>query len=140
MGQMSGMTRRVVIAIVFVSSLCWRNHVTGAEQSADPAKLKNPVKATAESAAAGQAVFQKYCRFCHGADATGDGPLAPKGTHPPNLVDDTWSHGSSDGEIFTNIRDGIGPTFDMKPNKDKLSEQEIWNVVNYLRSIGAQKK
>jgi mono/diheme cytochrome c family protein len=103
-------------------------------------KLKNPIKATADSVAAGQVVFQKYCRFCHGPDATGDGPLAPKGTHPPNLVDATWDHGSTDGEIFLNIRDGIGPKFDMKPNKDKISEADIWNVVNYLRSIGTTKK
>ncbi len=32
------------------------------------------------------------------------------------------------------------PNFDMKPNKDKLKDEEIWNVVNYLHSIGAGKR
>jgi len=103
-------------------------------------KLKNPVPATAESIAAGQPVYQKYCRFCHGADAKGNGPMAPEGTHPSNLVDETWDHGSSDGEIFAVIRDGVGPKFDMKGFKSKLTEQEMWNVVNYLRSLGPTAK
>ena len=49
--------------------------------------------------------------------------------------DDEWAHGPTDGEIFTNIRNGIGPKFDMKPWKSKMTAQEIWNVVNYLRSL-----
>jgi hypothetical protein len=66
----------------------------------------------------------------------GRGKLAPKDTHPPNLIDATWDHGSTDGEIFTNIKDGIGPKFDMKPMKAKMMDPDIWNVVNYLRSLG----
>ena len=43
------------------------------------------------------------------------------------------------GEIFLVIRNGAGPKFDMKPNK-VLKDEDIWNVVNYLRSIGPQTK
>jgi mono/diheme cytochrome c family protein len=105
-----------------------------------PAAAKNPVSATPESIAAGKALFQKYCRFCHGDDAKGNGPQAPEGTHPPDLTDAVWNHGSTDAEIFANIRDGIGPKFDMKPYGMKLMPQDIWNLVNYLRSIGPQGK
>jgi mono/diheme cytochrome c family protein len=98
-------------------------------------KVKNPVKPTAASIAAGKTVFDKYCRFCHGDDAKGDGPLAPKDSHPSNLTDDTWTRGSSDGEIFGVIRDGAGPKFDMKGFKTRLMEQDMWNVINYLRSL-----
>jgi mono/diheme cytochrome c family protein len=101
----------------------------------EAAKLKNPVKPSPESIAAGKAAYGKYCKFCHAEDATGNGPLAPKDTHPPNLVDATWDHGSTDGEIFTNIKEGIGPKFDMKPMKTKMMDTDIWNVVNYLHSI-----
>jgi len=103
--------------------------------SAEARKLKNPVASTPASIKAGQSLFQKDCRFCHGADAKGDGPMAPEGTHPPNLTDDKWDRGSSDGEIFAVIRDGAGPKFDMKGYKSKMTEQEIWNIVNYLRSL-----
>ncbi len=99
-------------------------------------KMKNPVPSTPESVAAGKALFQKNCRFCHGAEAKGNGPMAPEGTHPSDLTDAKWDRGSTDGEIFLVIRDGAGPKFDMKGYKSKMSETDIWNVVNYLRSIG----
>ena len=98
-------------------------------------KLKNPVAATPESIKAGQASFQKYCRFCHNADAKGNGPMAPKDTHPSDLTDAKWDRGSTDGEIFLVIKEGAGPKFDMKGFKSKMTDQEIWNVVNYLHSL-----
>src|SRR5262249_17324546 len=82
--------------------------------SPEARKGKNPVASTSESIAAGQQVYQKYCRFCHGNDAKGDGAMAPEGTHPSNLTDEKWDRGSTDGEIFAVIRDGAGPKFDMK--------------------------
>ena len=109
-----------------------------AQGNADAAKTKNPVAANADSIAAGKATFTKNCRFCHGADAKGNGPMAPQGTHPSDLTDAKWDRGSSDGEIFAVIRDGAGPKFDMKGYKGKLTETDMWNVVNYLRSIGAK--
>jgi len=106
--------------------------------SPEAQKLKNPIASSPASIKAGQALFQKNCRFCHGADAKGDGPMAPEGTHPPNLTDDKWDRGSSDGEIFAVIRDGAGPKFDMKGYKSMMSEQDMWNIVNYLRSLQAK--
>jgi len=101
-------------------------------------KLKNPVASTPESIKAGQASFQKYCRFCHGADAKGNGPMAPKDTHPSDLTDAKWDRGSTDGELFMVIKEGAGPKFDMKGFKSKMTDQEIWNIVNYLHSLQAK--
>src|ERR1043166_8866169 len=101
-------------------------------------KTKNPVPGTPEWVAAAKALFQKNCRFCHGAEAKGNGPMAPEGTHPSDLTDAKWDRGSTDGEIFLVIRDGAGPKFDMKGNKSKMTETDIWNVVNYLRSLQAK--
>jgi mono/diheme cytochrome c family protein len=111
-----------------------------AVKNPEAAKLKNPAKATAESIEAGKTAYMKYCKFCHGEDAKGNGALAPKDTHPPNLIDATWDHGSTDGEIFTSIKEGIGPKFDMKAMKAKMMDADIWNVVNYLRSIAPKTK
>jgi len=104
-------------------------------QSKDAAKMKNPVKATPESIDAGKTAYNKYCKFCHNEGGTGNGALAPKDTHPPSLIDAKWDHGSTDGEIFENIKEGIGPKFDMKAMKAKMKDEDIWNVVNYLRSL-----
>jgi mono/diheme cytochrome c family protein len=101
----------------------------------DAKKMKNPVASSPESIKAGQAAFQKNCRFCHGANAKGNGPMAPEGTHPSDLTDAKWDRGDSDGELFVVIRDGAGPKFDMKGYKSKMTETDIWSVVNYLRSL-----
>ena len=102
----------------------------------EAAKVKNPVAASPESIARGKELFGKNCRFCHGADAKGNGPMAPEGTHPSDLTDAKWDRGSTDGEIFAVIQNGAGPKFDMKGYKGKLPDADIWNIVNYLRSIG----
>jgi mono/diheme cytochrome c family protein len=107
--------------------------------SAEGKKMKNPVAVSAESIAAGSAAYTKNCRFCHGADAKGNGPMAPKDTHPSDLTDAKWDRGSTDGELFLVIRDGAGPEFTMKGYKGRMADNDIWNVVNYLRSIGPKK-
>ncbi len=104
------------------------------------AKLKNPVAANAASVATGQQLYQKYCRFCHGATGRGDSPSAPKDMKPSNLADTTWDRGSSDGEIFVVIQEGAGPDFKMKGLKGKLSDQDTWHLVNYVRSLGGVAK
>ena len=101
-------------------------------------ELTNPVPPTVKSIETGRQLFQKYCKACHGENATGDGPQAPKDVHPPNLTDTEWKHGATDGEIFTNIHDGIGPKFDMKSMKSRMTDTEIWSVVNYLRSLATR--
>ena len=106
----------------------------------DPKKIKNPVAASAASVTAGAATFKKYCAFCHGPEAKGEGPLAPKDSHPPDLTDAKWDHGDSDGEIFTTINNGAGGTSVMKGFKGKMPDTDMWNVVNYLRSLGPKKK
>ncbi len=64
--------------------------------------------------------------------------MAPKGTNPSSLIDDEWNRGGTDGEIFLVLRDGAGPKFEMKGYKGKIPDQELWNVVNYLRSISSR--
>jgi mono/diheme cytochrome c family protein len=97
--------------------------------------LKNPVVSSPASITAGQQRYQKMCAFCHGKDAAGNGAMAPKGTTPSSLIDDKWDRGSTDGEIFLVLRDGAGPKFDMKGFKDRIPDRDLWNIVNYLRSL-----
>jgi mono/diheme cytochrome c family protein len=113
------------------------------QQETSAKELKNPVPITRESLAAGAQSYAKVCAVCHGATGNGDGKLAAAtaayGARPSNLTDDVWDHGSSDGEIFVVIRDGIGPDFNMPGFSGRLSETEIWSVVSYVKSLGARK-
>ena len=108
----------------------------GAHHHPAAAKLKNPVPVSAASIAAGQTVYQKQCAGCHGDSGKGDGAMGEELTpKPSNLSDADWKHGSTDGEIFTVIRDGVKST-GMKPYAHKMTTHQVWDVVNYLRSIG----
>jgi mono/diheme cytochrome c family protein len=83
--------------------------------------------------------YATWCRSCHGLRARGDGVTAPPGAKPANLVDAEWKYGSTDAEIFRNIRQGIKPFEFMKPQKE-LTDTEIWNIINYLRSLAQEPK
>ena len=103
--------------------------------NAAAAKMKNPAAATPESIAAGETLYRRSCRGCHGKDATGGPPKDAGLAEASNLVDDKWDHGSTDGEIFYTIRNGVAPDLVMEPWDDRLSETDTWNIVNYLRSL-----
>jgi mono/diheme cytochrome c family protein len=102
------------------------------------AAVKNPVAANANSINRGRQAYMKACRHCHGPKGLGDGPLAPKNSNPANLTDGEWKYGSSDGEIFSIIANGVGGDSEMKGLRSELTTTDMWNIVNYLRSIGPQ--
>ncbi len=112
--------------------------VVVAQGNPEAAKVKNPVASTPESVTAGKQIFQKTCSPCHGITAEG-GPGNDLIPPAPDLTDDQWDHGSTDGEVFDNIKNGVQPDLNMIPWKDQLKDPDIWNVVNYLRSIAKKK-
>jgi mono/diheme cytochrome c family protein len=131
-------SRHVTTIIGALALACLGRIVIDAQGNAGAAAVKNPVAASAESIAAGQQTYRTNCATCHGVKAEGGSgnDLIPAS---PDLTDDTWDHGSSDGAIFNNIKNGVAPDFNMTPWKDMLKDDEIWNVVNYLRSIAKKK-
>jgi mono/diheme cytochrome c family protein len=102
----------------------------------EAAKIRNPVARTAESIAAGKRSYQRLCAKCHGPEGKGDGTATTK-TEPSDLTGTKWDYGSSDGEIFSVVHDGI--TVDMEPYSSRISDQDIWNLVNYLRTLRSEK-
>jgi copper transport protein len=105
------------------------------QANSDAAKIQNPVEATAASIAAGKRVFQRFCANCHGSNAQG-GPGNDLIPPAPDLTSKQFKHGSSDGEIFTTIKKGVPPDFNMAAwGEQGLKDQDIWNVVNYVRSL-----
>ena len=94
---------------------------------------KSPVAATPESIAAGKQTYLRRCASCHAASGEG-GPGNDLIPAAPSLVDEQVK-AKTDSQVFNNIKNGIGPDFNMVAFKDTLKDDEIWNVVNYLRSI-----
>ena len=112
-----------------------------AKVGGDPknAAVKNPVASNAQSVTKGRQNYNKACRHCHGLRALGDGPLAPKSPKPANLTDAEWKYGSSDGEMFDIIANGLGGDSEMKGVRSEVTVTDMWHIVNYIRSIGPKK-
>jgi mono/diheme cytochrome c family protein len=130
----------VVVALSFwlVSEIGFAGLMQEPKRNAEAQKLKNPEPANDESVEAGKKLYQRHCASCHGPLGKGDGSLALAGGTPSDLTDETWDFGSTDGEIFVAIRDGVST--DMLAYKDKMTDKQIWQTVHYLRSIGPKPK
>lgn len=88
------------------------------------AAVSNPFAGDKEAIAAGKTLYEESCQLCHGGDA--------RGGRGPALAAGEFLHGSTDGQIFENIREGIAGT--QMPAFDMLSN-EIWQLVSYIRSL-----
>jgi glucose/arabinose dehydrogenase/mono/diheme cytochrome c family protein len=111
------------------------------------AGLRNPVTASPEVLAAGKRAYDTNCAACHGNEAQGavkaGVPLSivaeQGGKQPPDLTDEQWDHGATDGEVFTAIKKGLPPTM-MAGWEGVLADTEIWGVVHYLRALAKKEK
>jgi mono/diheme cytochrome c family protein len=88
-------------------------------------------------AAKGKETFQTTCAACHGPEGKGDGVAAaaldPK---PRNLSDAAFMSTQSDDRIYKVISEGgasVGLSPMMAAWGGTLSEQDIWNVMAYIR-------
>ena len=127
---------RTLIAALALA--CLGRIALAAQGNPEAAKVKNPVAATPESVAAGKQIYTQKCAPCHGTNGEG-GPGNDLIPAAPSLVDEKWDHGSTDGEIFDVIKNGVLPELNMVPWSDTLKDPDIWNVVNYVRSIAKKK-
>ena len=100
----------------------------------EAAKVKNPIAASPESTAAGKRVYTRMCGRCHGSEGRGDGTASSAAV--PDLTDAAWDYGASDGDMFAVIHDGVSA--DMDGYASRLSDTDIWNIVNFVRSVGAK--
>jgi mono/diheme cytochrome c family protein len=99
----------------------------------EAAAKANPVRASTESLAKGKKLYGYDCAMCHGKSGDGKGDMAEgmkdvtDFTKPGALKDRT------DGELFYIIRNGKGDN--MPPEGDRGKNDDIWNLVNYVRSL-----
>jgi len=92
---------------------------------------KNPVAVNADIIEKGNDLFLKNCKSCHGDP--GQKNMLALNPLPPDLGDKEYLKKASDGEIHYKITAGRGamPTFEKV-----LTDQQRWEIVSYLRSLG----
>ena len=88
--------------------------------------------AAAGDAAQGKIVYDTNCLPCHGARGKGDGPVGAALQPPPTPLISPKTRAKSDSDLLTIIRDGRGV---MPAWKSRLKEQDIQNVLAYIRSL-----
>jgi copper transport protein len=93
----------------------------------------NPILSTDESVALGRELYQTRCAGCHGIGGLGDGPDAA-GLNPPPAQLPLHVPLHSDGDIFAFIEGGF-PGSAMPAYRGALTEEEMWHLVNYLRTL-----
>lgn len=108
-------------------------HPPEPHRHAEGQALENPFEATSDSIATGRQRYVFMCRECHGNRGLGDGDMAHAGGDVPDFTDDIWLHGPSDGEIFLVIKEGVSA--DMQPYKERMDDEDIWHLVNYLQTF-----
>jgi mono/diheme cytochrome c family protein len=128
---------KLAMASVMLAAPMLSAQNTGYKQDASwrpPAEAiakKNPLAAKPEAAAGGEKLFKRNCVECHGEDGTG---LAKK--HAANLQLANVQE-QSDGALFWKITNG-NPDRGMPPFS-RLPELQRWQLVLYLRKLGAGK-
>ena len=109
----------------------------------DADKTKNPTEATPESIAKGKELYMEKtkgnCIFCHGETGAGNTENLPKlRRKPADLTNKERMTAMTDGEVFWKISKGIMGI--MPAGEKRMSEEERWHVVNYVRTLAKDKQ
>ena len=115
-----------------LTALCF--FVLGAAAAGD-----GPQPYTRKSIARGKQFYLVNCVECHDQDGKGLNRRDFNSTVPADLTDpDAWLHGTTAEAIFASIREGTKQ--DMPPYKGKLPDDQIWHIVNFVRSLWPEAK
>jgi mono/diheme cytochrome c family protein len=100
--------------------------------------VKNPVADTPAAAKEGGEHFQHHCQICHGLDGQGTGvPFATKMSPPVADLSSKDVQEYADGQLKWIIENGVGPS-GMPGWKGILTDEEMWNMVLYIRHLPAK--
>ena len=97
----------------------------------DTAKTeKSPVKVAADAAKKGKSLFSSNCAKCHGPLGKGDGPDSD---HAADLTDEFRAELNPEGVLYYKVWNGHQQ--DMPAFKSKLTKDDTWNLVEYLKVL-----
>jgi len=103
--------------------------------------INNPYPITTAGLAEGKELYDTFCGICHGEKGDGagylvrdDGGVYP--VQPANFLLDEFQN-ASNGRYYHSIMHGKNL---MGSYKDKISYEERWQVIHYIRSLQAKEK
>lgn len=105
--------------------------VTGREVVSWGDEPQNPLPSGPASLARGSTLFVINCAMCHGSSPAEPGPVGKKLVPAPPGLDRDLVRDRSEAHIYKAVSLGFGR---MPPFRDKLTPNERWELVNYLRN------
>jgi DMSO reductase family type II enzyme heme b subunit len=127
--MMGWRSARTVLLSVLVASLLALSVGTAMAKAGDSEK--------------GEGIYQKRCLQCHGEEGDGLGPAAERLNPPPRdftlglykIISSAFDADlPNDEDLFRMVGDGM-PGTAMPGWSDMLSEQDIWDVIAYIKSF-----
>ncbi len=121
----------------------WASFVKTPHRQLKPRKIPdvNPVAMTPESIHQGEAIYLQRCTGCHGRKADGHGPnsldISPR---PRNLRNAAFVQATSDRRLLESITYGVEGTAMPSWIDYGLSQNQIGDILNYIRSLNAEPK
>ena len=76
-----------------------------------------------------------YCRPCHGEIGDGNGITKRYGMGATPSYHDDRIRAMPEGQIFDTITNGKAPAYNLNPYADKLTPEDRWAVVAYVRAL-----
>jgi len=97
---------------------------------------KSPVSSVGDAVARGKTLYISNCARCHGPDGKGSGPP----DYAADLTDELRIELNTEGVLFYKIWNGHAIQLrtqvdDMPAFQGKLSKDEVWAVVEYLKVL-----
>jgi mono/diheme cytochrome c family protein len=104
---------------------------------ADAVHRVNPIKPTPESIAQGKKYYGYDCAMCHGNNGDGKGDVAiDEKLKIGDFRDPATLKDKTDGELFYVLKNGHDH---MPAEPIRLKQDELWNLINYVRSLANKK-
>jgi len=98
-------------------------------------KMKNTTEANEENLAIGKSLYSKHCKSCHGKKGEGDGTKANEVEGDLGDFSSEEFQSQSDGALY--YKSYVG-RFDMPNYEKKMTEEDMWILVHYMRSLGSK--
>ncbi len=98
--------------------------------------MQNPLKGKETATTNGKLSYTTYCVPCHGDKGKGNGVAAAGLSTPPADHTSAKVQDQTDGAIFWKIYTGNSPM----PSYKTLTQTQIWELVNYIRTLSKSKK
>ena len=120
-----------LLCVVLFSAVALQAQAGSCSNPADVKAMVNPVKPTSESIALGKKYYGYDCAMCHGLTGNGKGDV-DTGDKLLDFTNASAMKERSDGELFCALKTGKGH---MPLENIRQSPNELWNLVNYVRSL-----